>query len=407
MAPTPGPSAVIDRVMNAFTGLTGAPPDGVWSAPGRVNLIGEHTDYNAGLALPIALPRRTYAAARRSDDTRFRLWSAQTQGLTEVDLATVGPGSPTGWTAYAVGVAWALTQADGAAGDRARAVLAGGGGGLDLVIDSTVPLGAGLSSSAALGCAVGAALSDLWGLDLLSSEAGRQELVTATRCAENVVAGAPTGGMDQSASLLCQEGHALLLDCQTGSTRPIPFDLPSHDLALLVVDTKAEHALVDGQYAARRASCERAAGELGVASLRDLDPRSLQIDLAKLSDPIDRARVRHVVTEIERVHESVMALEQDDFVSVGRLFDESHASLRDDYEVSCAELDVAVDAMVSAGALGARMTGGGFGGSCIGLVPVGDLEAAVDAVHTAYADRGWPPAEVFTATAAGPAARDA
>lgn len=187
----------------------------------------------------------------------------------------------------------------------------------------------------------------------------------------------------------------------------IPFDLPSHDLALLVVDTKAEHALVDGQYAARRASCERAAGELGVASLRDLDPRSLQIDLAKLSDPIDRARVRHVVTEIERVHESVMALEQDDFVSVGRLFDESHASLRDDYEVSCAELDVAVDAMVSAGALGARMTGGGFGGSCIGLVPVGDLEAAVDAVHTAYADRGWPPAEVFTATAAGPAARDA
>ena len=387
----------MNRVVETYRAVFGADPEGVWSAPGRVNLIGEHTDYNDGLVLPIALPQRTYAACSPGVDGLLRAHSAQTGETVEVRLAEVGPGTPSGWTAYVAGVMWALA-ADGH-----------NVGGLDVAVDSEVPLGGGLSSSAALECSVGAAVSDLCGLGLLGDEAGRARLAAACVRAENEVAGAPTGGMDQSASLLCREGHALLLDCRSGSTEHVPLDLrgPEGDgFVLLVTDTRAEHALNDGQYAQRRTACERAAAELGVESLRDVDPRDLDAALRRLSDDELRRRARHVVTEIERVREVVDRLRVGDLRAVGRLFDASHASLRDDYEVSCAELDVSVEAARSAGALGARMTGGGFGGSSIALVPSGAVTDAERAVREAFAEREWPEPECFAVTPGAAAHRD-
>ena len=376
----------------------GAEPAGVWSAPGRVNLIGEHTDYNDGLVLPIALPHRTYAACSPRTDRLLRVHSAQVGETVEVDLDTVGPGSPQDWTAYVAGVLWAL----GRAGHEVR--------GLDVTVDSEVPLGAGLSSSAALECAVGAAASDLFGLDLLVDDDARARLALACVQAENDVAGAMTGGMDQSAALLCRADHALLLDCRSGATEHVPFDLGGAagegGYVLLVTDTRAAHALNDGQYAQRRSAAEQAASELGVSSLRDVDPATLDVALARLSDDVLRRRARHVVTEIDRVRSAVAALREGDLAEVGRLFDASHSSLRDDYEVSCAELDVSVDAARAAGALGARMTGGGFGGSSIALVQVGGVDEARHGILEAFAERAWTEPRSFVVTAGDAARRD-
>jgi galactokinase len=386
-------------VVDTHRQVFGGAPEGVWSAPGRVNLIGEHTDYNDGLVLPIALPHRTDAACSPREDETLRVWSVQTGELVEVALADVGPGSPDGWAAYVAGVLWALR----AEGHDVR--------GLDVTVDSAVPVGAGLSSSAALECSVGAAASDLFGLGLLGSDDGRARLAAACVRAENEVAGAPTGGMDQSAALLCREGHALLLDCRSGATEQVPFDLAGDGTAsghvLLVTDTRAEHSLNDGQYGRRRESCERAAVELGVGSLRDVDPDDLEPALARLSDDELRHRARHVVTEIARVRETVAALRAGDLAAVGRLFDRSHASLRDDYEVSCPELDTSVEAARAAGALGARMTGGGFGGSSIALVPQDAVDDAQHAVTAAFAQRGWREPRSFVVTAGAAARRDA
>jgi galactokinase len=373
----------------------GRRPDGVWSAPGRVNLIGEHTDYNAGLVLPIALPLRTTAACGARDDDVLVVHSAQNGETVRVPLSEVGPGRPEGWVAYVAGVLWALREA----GYPVR--------GMDVTVDSEVPLGAGLSSSAALECAVGAAASDLFGLDLLGSDEARARLAQACVRAENDVAGAPTGGMDQSASLLCREGSALLLDCRDGSTEHVPFDLEALGHVLLVTDTRASHALGDGQYGSRRDACERAAEALGVETLREVDPAGLDAALTRLGDDELVRRTRHVVTEVQRVREVVAALRTGDLVEVGRLFDASHASLRDDYEVSCDELDVSVEAARSAGALGARMTGGGFGGSSIALLPAGDVERARDAIRAAFADRGWNEPASIVVTAGRSAGRDA
>ena len=364
----------------------GATPSGVWFAPGRVNLIGEHTDYNAGLCLPIALPHRTYVALRPRADDVVRLVSAQApDDPWEIELSDVAPGTVRGWGAYVAGVAWALAR-DG------HAV-----GGFDAAVDSCVPFGAGLSSSASLECAFAVALDAVYGLGLSDDDAGRVRLVDACRRAENDIAGAPTGGLDQSASLRCGEGRALLLDFRPGlsaleSGRPVPFEPAEAGLELLVIDTRAPHALVDGQYGARRESCERAARYLGVDDLREIAPDDLDDTLRRLDehdpDGVLARRVRHVVTETARTAAFAELVTGGRVAEVGPLMTASHASLRDDYEVSCRELDLVVDTAMRSGGLGARMTGGGFGGSAIALVPrqeVGDVVAAVD---QAFVDAG-------------------
>jgi galactokinase len=332
---------------------------------------------------------------RRREDGRFRaVSSAAPGGVVELAVDEIGPGRPEGWAAYLAGVVWVLEQ-EGYATT-----------GLDVAIASDVPVGAGLSSSAALECALVAALSDQLDLDLLRDDAGRARAAAWCQRAENEIAGAPTGGMDQAASLRATRGHAILVDSRTGAVEQVPVDLEAHGMTLLVVDTRAEHALVDGQYAARRTTCEEAATVLGVETLGDLAPASLNADLRRLPDDVSRARVRHVVTEIERVRQCVDALRRNDFDEVGRLFVASHASLRDDYEVSCRELDLVVDSALGAGALGARMTGGGFGGSAIALVRAGDAEVVGRAVVEAFAAAELTPVQPFAVTAGPPASRD-
>ena len=390
-----------------YQAVAGEEPEGVWFAPGRVNLIGEHTDYNGGLCLPIALPHRTFVAAARRDDRRVRM----TTGLTseqswEGELGQIVPGDVTGWVAYCGGPAWALRE------DGVHVP------GFDLAVTSCVPLGAGLSSSAALECAVGLALADLAGEPLDSGDAARARLARLCVRAENEVAGAPTGGMDQAASLRSQAGHALLLDCLDGSITHVPFDLAAAGLELLVVDTRTSHSLADGQYGQRRASCEAAAAALGVTTLREVadgaEPLEAVLDRLAEVDELDGRRdddgvigrrVRHVVTEIGRVREFVEAAEAGDWQRAGRLMDASHASLRDDYEVSSVELDTVVAAAQAAGALGARMTGGGFGGSAIALVRSSDAQAVADAVLRAASEEGLVRPVLHRATPSAPGER--
>ena len=378
-------------VAQAFSDVFGSEPSGVWSAPGRVNLIGEHTDYNAGLCLPIALPHRTYAAARLRPDRQLRLHSLQSSESYNLELDDIRPGNPSGWGAYAAGVLWAFD----AAGHQVQ--------GLDVMVDGQVPVGAGLSSSAALECAVAAAVSDLLGLALLSDDHARAALAGICVNAENTIAMAPTGGMDQAASLRCQEANALLLDCRDGSVQQVPFDPSAHGLTLLVMNTLATHSLVDGQYEQRRASCDEAARQLGVISLREVSIDGLGQALDRLSDTRVRARARHVVTEIDRVRQTAALLRAGRMSDVGPVFNASHASMRDDFEISCAELDAAVETATAHGALGARMTGGGFGGSAIALVPASrTAEVATAVVHT-FADNGFRVPDTFAVTAGGSA----
>ena len=350
----------------------GGRPEQTWVAPGRANLIGEHTDYNQGLVLPFALDLGVTVAASRRGDGMLAIRSRQAPGApADLPLAALAPGAVTGWAAYPAGVAWVLRE-DGHP-------LAGGA---SLAVDSDLPQGAGLSSSAALECAAALALDGLHGLDL-----PRPELATLAQRAENDFVGVPSGIMDQSASLLSRAGHALLLDCRTGVTADVPLDPAAAGLALLIVDTGARHALGDGRYAQRRRECERAAALLGVGSLRDVTSPA---EAGRLADPVLRRRARHVVTENGRVNQAVALLADGDLAGVGALLYASHASLRDDFEVSWPEADVAVDAAMAAGALGARMMGGGFGGSALALVPAG--QRAVSAAITAeFARRGWPP----------------
>ena len=384
----------IDQVTEAFRSLYGVEPAGVWAAPGRVNLIGEHTDYNAGLCLPIALPQRTYAAVARRDDDVVRAYSVDLGGdPVIIEIEEVAPGKPDGWASYVAGVVWALRQAGFAVG------------GLDIVVGSNVPIGGGLSSSAALEGSVAAAASDLFDLGLLADDDGRTQLAAACQKAENEIAQAPTGGLDQAASLRSLEHHALLIDFVDHSATPVPFRLDDHGLALLVMNTRVSHALVDGQYGQRRASCEEAAAILGLASLREVPFDGLDAALAALPDDVLRRRTKHVVTEIERVRETVAAMEVDDFDTVGQLFNASHASLRDDYEVSCEELDVACEVATAAGALGARMTGGGFGGSAIALVAADRVKDVSAAVAEAFVTRGFREPELFAVHAAPAAGR--
>jgi galactokinase len=356
-------------VRAGFTDRFGVEPSRVGRAPGRVNLIGEHTDYNAGLVLPVALPHATYVAVRPRADDEVRIVSAQQDDAWEASLGSIGPGSVSGWAAYAAGVLWALREAGHAVG------------GVDLFVDSTVPVGAGLSSSAALECAVAVAV-------LGEPDPGlRLAIVAAAIRAETEVVGAPTGGMDQTVAVLGEAHTALLVDFDEpagpGRTRTVPLALDGH--SLLVTDTRVSHALVDGGYGERRADCEAAAAALGVASLR----HAVLADLEALTDERVRRRARHVVTEIARVRDCVAAIATGDLAALGTLFDASHASMRDDFEISCPELDVAVAVAVEAGAVGARMTGGGFGGSSVAVVPDDRLAAVTHAIDAAFVLEGF------------------
>jgi galactokinase len=377
------PQAAVRR---AFAERFGRPPEGVWAAPARVNLIGEHTDYNDGFVLPLAIDRRvTVAAARRGDDL-LRLLSLE-KGERQLRLAEVGPGAVRGWAAYAAGPLWALRR------DGAQV------GGLDLVLTSDVPIGSGLSSSAAVECATLLAARDLYGGP---DEVAR--LAAIAQRGENDVVGVPCGIMDQMAALACRAAHVLLLDCRSLEADQVPFAPADAGLALLVVDTRVSHALADGAYAERRAACQQAAGMLGVRALRDATRAGLDAARDRLGE-LRYRRARHVVGENARVLEVAGLLRAGRPEAIGDALLASHASLRDDYQVSAPELDAAVDAAMTAGALGARMTGAGFGGCALALVPA---EAAADtgkAVAAAFADRGFREPAVFDARPADGAGR--
>ncbi|MFF3331528.1 galactokinase [Streptomyces sp. NPDC002888] len=382
--------AAQQQVQAGFVELYGAEPEGVWSAPGRVNLIGEHTDYNDGFVMPFALPHTAVAAVSRREDGVLRLHSSDVEGgVVELRVDELAPEADKNWTAYPAGVVWALREA----GHPVT--------GADVHLASTVPSGAGLSSSAALEVVVALALNDLYDLGLQ-----RWQLARLCQRAENVYVGAPTGIMDQTASACCEAGHALFLDTRDLSQKQIPFDLAALGLRLLVVDTQVKHAHSDGEYGKRRAGCEKGAALLGVDALRDIAYADLDAALARLGDEEEvRRLVRHIVTENERVERVVSLLESDETRAIGPVLTEGHASLRDDFRISCPELDLVVDTALTTGALGARMTGGGFGGSAIVLAEATDVDTITKAVETAFAAAGFTAPRVFEAVPSAGARR--
>ena len=418
---------LVDTVTAAFAERVGRPPDGVWRAPGRVNLIGEHTDYNDGFVLPVAIDRSVVVAAGRRDDGVLRSWSTRDRkAALSRPVSEAGPGTSSGWAAYVEGMAWVL---------REQGVPVPGA---DLVVHADLPVGAGLSSSAALEAAVGLALLDLAGhsigpaqtttedergLERVAFDAAgpgrsagragshspaidRVGLALAGQRAETEVVGMPCGIMDQMAVLLGRAGHALFLDTRSRETELVPFDPAASGLTLLVIDTRVKHALVGSPYAERRRACERAAAALGVTALRDVtlgDVEAARAD-GKL-DEVTFRRARHVVTENDRVLEVVTALRAGEPARIGPALAGSHTSLRDDYEVSCPELDVAVEAAVAGGAVAARMTGGGFGGSALALAPLDAAGRVKQAVTEAFAAAGFGPPVVFAVSIADGAER--
>jgi galactokinase len=382
-----------DDVRSLFTQITGNAPDGLWSAPGRVNLIGEHTDYNEGFVLPFAIDRRTIVAAGARQDSVLRVASTFSDEVVEIPLAELDTArGQAGWAGYPLGIAWAL----GRSGADLAAVP-----GVDLVIDSNVPVGAGLSSSAAIECAVALALDDLWRLGL-----ARPALARVGQLSENEFVGAPTGIMDQSASLLGQADSAVFLDCRSLDSEVVPLGLAAAGLTLVVMDTGVSHSHATGGYGERRASCEAGAAALGVSSLRDLSVDDLPRARAELDDVTFR-RLRHVITENQRVLDVVRTLREDGATAIGDLLDASHVSMRDDFEISVPELDLAVETAREHGALGARMTGGGFGGSAIALAPIDAVSRIQVAVDGAFAEHGFAAPEVYPVRPSDGAARDA
>ena len=367
----PSDDAAPPDAARLFAERFGREPDGVWFAPGRVNLLGG-PDYNEVFVLPFALGAGVFAAASRRSDRRIALTSRQAGGEPVLlDIDALEPGSAPGWAAYPAGVAWALGQAGYLAG------------GADVAIDADLPAGAGLSSSAALECSVALALTELYGVPV-----PRRELAALARRAENDFAGAPTGIMDQMAALLGRAGHALLLDCRTGTETAVPLDPAAAGLTLLVIDTRVRHVVADGQYGNRRQACEQAASMLGVRSLRDVtgDPAAL----ARLTEPGLRRVAGHVIAENGRVLRAAGLLRAGETAAIAELLTASHRSLRDEFRMSWPQADAAVEAAVGVGAAGARMTGGGFGGSVVALVPAGRAPQVRAAVTRSFARRHWP-----------------
>ena len=353
-----------------FAETYGREPDGIWFAPGRVNLMGG-PDYTEGYVLPFALGAGVTVAAARQPDRRITLVSRQQEtGPLVVDVDTLEPGSVRGWAAYPAGVAWALRQAGYLES------------GAEIAIDADLPAGAGLSSSAALECATALALTELHQVPV-----PRPELAALAQRAENDFAGVPSGIMDQIAALLSQAGHALLLDCRTGTGTPVPLDPAAAGLTLLVIDTRAPHVLGDGRYAERRRDCERAASALQVRSLRDVTDAG---QLTALSDPSLQRLAGHVLAEQLRVRHAADLLRAGRQASLGPLLTASHHSLRDRFHFSWPEADEAVEAALEAGAAGARMTGGGFGGSVIALIPANCAAQIRQNVTARFVRHHWP-----------------
>jgi galactokinase len=389
--PTPAAAA-----RTLFAELTGAEPAGVWSAPGRVNLIGEHTDYNDGFVFPFAIEHRTYVALGERGDARIRVASTFDDevvdvALTDLDFPALRDEVPE-WATYPLGVAWALIGATGA--DAASLT------GVDLAIASDVPVGAGLSSSAAIEGAVASALDETWNLGL-----DRVALAKVGRTAENEAVGAPTGIMDQMSSMLGRPDAAIFLDCRTLEAQVVDLGFAAAGLELLVIDTKVKHSHSTGGYRERRASCELGARTMGVPALRDLTVDDLPRAEGLLDDVTFR-RVRHIVTENQRVLDTVQTLREHGPEAIGDLLVASHASMRDDFEISVAELDTAVEASLAVGAIGARMTGGGFGGAAIALVAHDRVQLVTDAVTAAFAASGFSAPHIFTVTPSEGARRD-
>ena len=359
------------RFVQAF----GAAPDIIAAAPGRVNLIGEHIDYSDGFVLPFAIKDRTFAAIRMRNDRKVRITSMQRRNkVVEQNLDAIKPGLKGEWERYPFGVIWSLGITSG----------------IDIMIDGHVPLGAGLSSSAALECSVATALNHLFSLGN-----SLEDLARLTQRAENEYVGVPCGIMDQSVSLMAKRGSALLLDCRDLTSRDIPFDVASHGLELLIIDTQAHHSLTDGGYAQRRASCDGVVAKLSVRSMRELTMEKLEASHDLISTT-EFMRASHAVTEIARVLDAVKALESKNFTTLGHLLNASHASLRDDYDVSCPELNTAVDAAITAGALGARMVGGGFGGSAIALIKASHTQETIKSIEVAFESKRFKTPRFFT-----------
>jgi galactokinase len=380
-----------DDVAATFTELFGYEPSGLWSAPGRVNLIGEHTDYNEGFVLPLAINRRTVLALGIRDDARIRIGSEFADEVVEIALDELAPDHLAGWSAYPLGVAWAL----GEHGADLAAVP-----GVDIYLDSSVPVGAGLSSSAAIESAVAIALNDVWQLGF-----DRQTLAKVGQLAENRAVGAPTGIMDQSAVLLGERDAAVFLDCRSLDAEIVPLGFAEADLQLLIIDTGVTHAHATGGYADRRKSCEAGAATMGVKALRDLTTDDLDRAREVLDDETFR-RVRHVVTEDQRVLDTVRVLREQGPRAIGELLDASHASMRDDFEISVPELDLAVETAQANGAIGARMTGGGFGGSAIALASSSDISRIQVAIDGAFAEHAFQQPTMFVVTASDGASRE-
>ncbi len=376
---------MIAGAQSGFKKIFGYEASGIWSAPGRANLIGEHTDYNNGFVFPFGIDRRTYVALSPRQDMLCRVASGLSEEIYEYELSQTMP-TQLDWALYPLGVAWTMQE-------KAKF-------GFDAYFVSEVPIGAGLSSSAAIECSIGIALNEIW-------EAGysKQDIALLGQKAENEVVGAPTGIMDQTASMLAKSDAAVLIDCKTLETELVPLGLSSQGLVVAVIDTRVSHRHSDGGYRSRREACEKGAKIMGVESLRELTVSDLDAAKQKMDDVTFR-RCRHVITENQRVLEAVNALRAGEMDQLGQLLLQSHASMRDDFEISIDELDTAVEVAMRVGAVGSRMTGGGFGGAAIAIIDQSKLEMLSAECKREFLANGFAEPNVFAVTPSDGARRD-